>query len=148
MIRKMLVRDLTRTDPVTVPADASLRDVVGRMLAGGEGCVIVVDADGNPAGVITDTDVLQTVYQVDRPLAEIDAVAVAGAPEFTLEPSVTAGKASRMMVRQGETEVLVMDGLDLLGTVSLSRIVSHPSVSVGEATDDERRTEWTGTGTK
>lgn len=137
----MLIRDVMQPDPVTVPASASLRDTIRHMLLQEVGYVIVVDSDDNPGGVVTESDLLHAVYQADPPPADIGVVDVAHAPDFTIKPTLPVRKAVRRMTSRDQTVVPVMDGLDLVGIVSLSRIVGDPSITVHERGVEERDTE-------
>lgn len=142
----MLVRELMTTDLVTISAEATLRDTMLRMLSEEVGYVIVVDNDGNPGGFVTRTDVLHALYQADPPPDEIRIVAVAHTPEFTFDPSMTVRKAARRMTEENASAVLVMDGLDLRGVLTLPNIVEHLSLllkqAVASAEADEEPLEF------
>jgi len=139
----MLVRDVMNPDPVTISAGRSLRETIRLMLVEDEEYVIVVDNDGNPGGVIAGTDILHAIYQADPPPEEIRVVAVAHAPDFTIDPTLTVRKAVRELTTREQTVAPVMDGLDLVGVVSLSRIMSHPSITTHEkGIEDRGKDQW------
>lgn len=139
----MLVRDVMTTDFVTVPAAATLREAIGRMLSAESGYAIVVDNDGNPGGFVTRDDVIHAVYQADPPPGEIRIVAVAHTPEFTFDPSTTVRKAARRMTDENASEVLVMDGLDLVGVLTLANIVEHVGTILQQAAASDRASDRT-----
>lgn len=62
----MLVQELMTTDVVTCDADATLRQAVGLLLEHGVGSVILTSDEGNPTGIITETDALRAGYETDR----------------------------------------------------------------------------------
>ena len=131
----MLVDDLMSTDVVTVPARASIRGTVGRMLSTGADAVVVVDSEGNPGGLVTRDDIVHVVYQADKPPEEIRVVAVAHAPALTLSPSITVRKAVRRMCAENVRVALVVDGLDVEGIVRARDVLDHLSVLLQQATD-------------
>jgi len=52
----MAIADYCRKDVCTVAPAATLREAAERMAAAGTGCAVVVAADGQPLGVLTDRD--------------------------------------------------------------------------------------------
>lgn len=74
----MLVEDVMETDLVTCDAGETLRDAVRRMLDRHVGSVIVT-VDGDPAGILTETDALAAGYVADRRFGEIPVREVASA---------------------------------------------------------------------
>jgi len=138
----MRVRDVMSTDVLAADADDSVRAAVGRMLANGTGSV-VVEKDGNPAGILTKVDVLTAGHEHDRPLSEIPVYAAASHPLITVEPSATVRAAAARMFDYGVHHLPVADGLDLVGIVTATDLLEAQDdllAEVGEA--DERREEW------
>lgn len=56
---KVTVADVMTKEVVTVSAEAGVMDAVEKMLTLKIGCLPVVDAEGKPAGVLTETDCLR-----------------------------------------------------------------------------------------
>jgi len=138
----MRVREVMRTEVLTVDADDSVRDVVGLMLDREAGSV-VVETDGNPAGILTKVDVLAAGHEHDRPLSEIPVYAAATHPLITVEPSATVRAAAARMFDHGVHHLPVADGLDLVGVVTATDLLEAQDDLLAEArTDDERREEW------
>jgi CBS domain-containing protein len=54
----MPVGDFCRREPCTATADESIREAAKRMDARGVGCLVVVDAEGKPVGMLTDRDLV------------------------------------------------------------------------------------------
>lgn len=140
----MQVRHVMDTDPPIIAAERSLRETIKLMIAKEVDYAIVVDSEGNPGGIITESDILHAVYQADPPPEEIRVVAVAHAPEFTVEPSLSLRKAVRELVGKDQNTAPVMDGLELVGMISLEMILDHPSITIQEMGLDEQSEEWEG----
>jgi len=138
------VRDVMSTDVVAADAEASVRAAVGLMLEEGTGSV-VVEKEGNPAGILTKVDVLDAGHEHDRPLSEIPVYAAASSPLVTVEPSATVRAAAQRMFDYGIHHLPVADGLDLVGIVTATDLLEAQEDMLGEAqTADERREEWEG----
>jgi CBS domain-containing protein len=130
----MFVKDLMTTDVVTVRADVTLRDAIRRMLAEGVGSVVVVDNDGNPGGIVTETDALYAVYQAEAAPEDIDILTVTHSPSLTAKPSMTVQTLARKMADENVDKAPVMDDLDLVGMVTRTDIVGHLAEIRKEAT--------------
>ena len=59
----MGVRDLMQTPPVTARPDESVREAARRLAASGIGCLIVVDDQRRPIGILTDRDIAVRVLR-------------------------------------------------------------------------------------
>ncbi|MDS0284195.1 CBS domain-containing protein [Haloarcula onubensis] len=138
----MQVRELMSSDVVTVDVDAALADAVDRSLTAGVGSVIVV-ADGDPVGILTESDVLRAARDTGRPLREIDVRDVGHRPVVTTRPSAAVTTVARLMTDEGVKKVPVMDGVELVGIVTLSDIVwALPSLRTEQAAIEAVHDEW------
>ncbi len=139
----MLVEDLMTESVVTVPADATLREAIGRLLAEDVGSVIVVDGDGNPGGIVTETDTLEAVHGSDAPPSERDILDLTHGAVVTTTPDATVQGVARTMARENVKKVPVLDDLDLVGVITLTDVVWHLSEIRQEALDlAADRAEW------
>ncbi len=140
----MRVREVMSTEVLSSAADDSVREAVGRMLDEGTGSV-VVEKDGNPAGILTKVDVLEAGHEHDRPLSEIPVYAAASRPLITVEPSATVSAAAARMFDYGIHHLPVADGLDLVGIVTATDLLeAQDDLLVAARGTDERREEWSG----
>ncbi|WP_324662278.1 CBS domain-containing protein [Haloarcula sediminis] len=138
----MQVRELMSTAVVTVDVDATLAVAADRLLDAGVGSVIVVEG-GDPLGILTESDVLRAARDTGRPLAAIDVREVAHRLAVTTTPSTAVGTVARLMADEGVKKVPVLDGVDLVGIVTLTDIVWELPSLRGEATAIEAvREEW------
>lgn len=105
----MFTGDYCRENPVTAAPSDSLRDVAKRMDAASVGCVVVVDQDAQPVGIVTDRDL---VIGVLRGRWNADTVMVGeimeGSP-ITVSEGVTVGVAMVFMRRHGLRRLPVVD---------------------------------------
>jgi len=119
----MQVTEIMSTDVVTVDRDASLRDAVGKLLTHEVGSVVVVSNEGNPVGIVTETDALTAGYRTGNPFEDIRVMDLAHRPVITTSPSATVQWVARKMADNDVKKVPVMDDLSLVGIISLTDIV-------------------------
>lgn len=108
---------------MTVPTSATLADCVTRMLMAGTGSVVV--ADDAPVGIVTETDILVAARDIDEPIADIPAQVAMSQPIERIEPMATVRKAADRMRDHGIKKLLVMDGIDPVGVVTVTDLVWH-----------------------
>lgn len=138
----MEVRDIMSTDVVTVGADETLADTADRLLAAGVGSVIVVE-DGGPVGILTESDVLRAARDTGRPLRDIDVRDVGHRPVVTTSPSTAAPTVARLMADEDVKKVPVLNGVDLVGIVTVTDIVwALPELREETAAIEAVRDEW------
>lgn len=128
----MLVEDLMTTDIVTCEFDASLQRAVLQLVGENVGSVVVV-RDGEPAGIVTETDSLVVAAAAEKPFTEIPVKEVIGRPVITTTREATIRKAVDLMKEHGIKKLLVVDGLDLEGILTVTDIAVNHSEVVKEA---------------
>jgi CBS domain-containing protein len=62
----MAIRDYCRRDPCVATAGETVREAAKRMDARGVGCLVVVDGDSRPVGMLTDRDIVMRVLRRRR----------------------------------------------------------------------------------
>ena len=122
-ILEMQVRDVMTTGCVTVPPSATLADCVTRMLMAGTGSVVI--ADDAPMGIVTESDVLVAARDIGEPLADIPARVAMSQPIERIEPGATVRKAAARMSDHGIKKLLVADGVETVGVVTMTDLVWH-----------------------
>ncbi|MBX0303290.1 CBS domain-containing protein [Haloarcula salinisoli] len=138
----MQVRELMSTDVVTVAVGATLADAADRLLDAGVGSVIVVE-DGDPVGILTESAVLRAARDTGSPLGDIDIRDVGHGAVVTTTPSKAVTTVARLMADEGVKKVPVLDGLDLVGIVTLTDIVwALPSLREEATAMEGVRDKW------
>jgi CBS domain-containing protein len=118
----MRVREGMSKVVLTVGPGHTLRQAAELMAARRVGAAIVVDPESPGPGILTERDILQSVAAGQDPDAEqvadhLTADVVAATPEWSLEEAAVA------MVRGGFRHLLVVDGPETVGVVSVRDIV-------------------------
>lgn len=139
----MLVREVMSRDVVTVDIDGTLRDVAHELLSNRVGS-LVVTVDGNPSGIVTEYDLTWAGYKADRGFSEIPVRKVASQPLKTIQPGATLHKAADQMQRENVKRLVVAEGTELRGIVTMTDIVHHHSDFIASSRElDKKREKWT-----
>lgn len=118
----MLVRDVMTPAVLTVGPTHTIRQVAQAMAARHVGAAVVLDPDGEGPGILTERDVLEAVaggQDLDKELAgdHLTPDAVSGEPGWDLE------KAAAAMVAGGFRHLVICDGAEVVGVLSVRDIV-------------------------
>ena len=142
----MLVSEVMTEDVVTVPVDGTLGDAVVKMLEYRIGSVIVT-RDGDPTGIVTETDVLISGSEYGEPFDATPLEEAMSHPLVTVEPDATVRAAVERMREGGVKKLPVVDDLDVVGIVTQQDVVfAHPLLLREAIHNEERRTEWDDSG--
>jgi CBS domain-containing protein len=118
----MQVRDAMTKPVLTVGPDHTLRQVAERMAARRVGSAIVLDPDAEGVGILTERDMLYAIGagldpDAERVGAHLTRDVVYAGPDWTLTEAATA------MARGGFRHLVVMDGAEVLGVISVRDIM-------------------------
>ncbi|MFE6284641.1 cyclic nucleotide-binding/CBS domain-containing protein [Streptomyces sp. NPDC057877] len=118
----MLVRDAMSTVVLTIGPTHTLRQAAALMSARGVGAAVVHDPDADGIGILTERDILNSVGRGEDPDAEpadghTTTDVVFAAPAWTLE------EAARAMTHGGFRHLIVLDGNEPVGVVSVRDII-------------------------
>ena len=107
---------------LTVNPGHTLRDAARAMAERGVGAAVVIDPDLPGPGIVTERDVLQSIGQGQNPDEErvrdhLSPELTFAAPEWSLE------RAAEAMVRGGFRHLVVVDGGQMTGVLSMRDIV-------------------------
>jgi CBS domain-containing protein len=107
---------------VSVAPGATLHDAARAMAERRVGAAVVIDPEQPGPGIITERDVLQSVGRGEDPNTELvedhqSPEVTFAAPEWSLE------RAAEAMVRGGFRHLVVVDGGELVGVLSMRDIV-------------------------
>jgi CBS domain-containing protein len=118
----MQVHEAMSTAVVQLGPDHTLRQAAQLMSRHHVGSAIVIDPDGSGVGIITERDILKALGadldpDVERTAEHITWEVVYAGPNWTLE------EAAGAMVRGGFRHLVVLDGDEVLGVISVRDIL-------------------------
>jgi CBS domain-containing protein len=116
------LRDVMRTDYLSVEPQDTLGEVAERMVDGKSGSVIVKDF-GRMVGILTERDMLKAMAgRVHTSEARVREWMTAD--PITASPETTTDEAAQTMLENGFRHLPVMERGAVVGVVSLRRVVS------------------------
>ena len=118
----MHVRDAMSTTVLTIGPTHTLRQAAKLMAERKVGAAVVLDPDADGPGILTERDMLEAVAQSQDPDTELcqdhltpDAV--------TAMPDWDLGRAATAMLQGGFRHLVVCEGSDVVGVLSVRDIV-------------------------
>jgi CBS domain-containing protein len=134
----MSVRDIMTTDLITAASGANLQEAVTSMLDERVGSVVIAE-NGEPVGIVTETDVLAVGTAFENPFSEIPVSRAMSADPVTIAPDASLEEAIETMQKYGIKKLPVVDDGGLVGIVTLTDLVYHRHELVQEAKELERQ---------
>lgn len=117
----MELREIMTTGVVTAAFDDDVLRVAQMMRDRGVGSVVICDADGIPAAIVTDRDLAIRALADERPTGE-PVREHATRPLVSGEPDMALEEAAALMVRHRIRRLPVVEGDELVGIVTLDDI--------------------------
>jgi CBS domain-containing protein len=118
----MLVSEGMTEVVLTIGPGHTLREAAAAMCDRRVGAAVVVDPEGQGPGVITERDILRAVARGDSPDEQRVADHLTAKLTFA-EPDWSLEQAAATMVRGGFRHLVVVDGSELVGILSMRDIV-------------------------
>src|SRR3954463_967528 len=118
----MEVREGMSSVVLTVGPSHTLRDAAGAMAERKVGAAVVLDPEQPGPGIITERDILDSVGTGQSPDTELVADHLSSNLTFA-EPSWSLERAAEAMVRGGFRHLVVVDGGETVGVLSMRDIV-------------------------
>ena len=114
----MYVRDAMTKPVLVVGPDHSLRQVAALMAGRRVGSAIVIDPESSGVGIITERDLLYAIGagldpDVEKVSGHLTREVVYAVPDWTLD------QAAATMARGGFRHLVVMDGTEVMGVISV-----------------------------
>lgn len=121
----MLVKDIMQTDVATISPLANLREAMAKMKANKVKSLVVERRDARDAfGIVTYATILSTIVAEEGDIDLINVYDVCSKPIISVPPSLDVKYVARLMVSQKVQRLLVLDGDDMIGIVTMNDIVS------------------------
>ena len=109
---------------LTTQRQASVLEAIGSMSQANIGA-IVIEQDGRPVGIFTERDYLRKIALEGRSSRETKVDEVMSSPLITVTPADSTQTAMETMTDRRCRHLIVVDGEELVGIVSLGDLVKH-----------------------
>ena len=117
--------DSYEKDVTMLPETASAYDAAVAMQEHAVGCVLIVDTEGRPRGIVTDRDLAVRVIAHDQDAGNLTASAVMSAPVFTAAVSDPLAHIIEVMGRHGIRRVPIVRDGRVTGIVALDDVLAE-----------------------
>jgi CBS domain-containing protein len=109
---------------LTIQRQAAVLEAIGSMSQANIGA-IVVERDGQPVGIFTERDYLRKIALEGRSSRETPVDEVMSSPLITVALEESTHTAMETMTERRCRHLVVMDGEEMVGIVSLGDLVKH-----------------------
>ena len=129
----MLVKDIMKTDVVTISPLASLRDAMAKMRQHKVKSLVVERRDDEDAyGIITYATILRTIVAEEGDIDLVNVYDVCRKPVITVPPGMNLKNVARLMAGRRLGRVVVLETGDLAGIITMTDIVDEVLAMAGE----------------
>jgi CBS domain-containing protein len=109
----------------SVPENTSVQEIAAILERDAAACVVVVGMDGSATGIVTDRDLALRVVASGRDPERATAFAIMSHPVVTVAGADSLERAIEQMARHGIRRVLVTEGSEAVGIVSLDDLLAE-----------------------
>lgn len=134
----ILVRDIMSRPAITAKENETVAGVSKLMGKHDIGCVIIVDKSGNPAGIITERDIVQRVAARNVLPSELKVVQTMSKPVASISPGTTVNDAAKLMNHRKIRRLAVIDEGKLVGIVTMKDILQVTPAIIDLAAEKSR----------
>lgn len=120
------VEQLMSGDIVSVSPDTPVEDAAEKLLDRGIGSLVVIDADGHLAGILTNTDFVGIVSE-GEPAGESTVEEYMTAEVITVGPEEPISDAAARMIANNIHHLPVADEEGVVGMLSTTDLATHLS---------------------
>ncbi|AZR83108.1 histidine kinase [Thiomicrospira sp. S5] len=122
----MLVADVMKTDVVTIKAHATLKEALQLMKQKGlKSLVVDKNSPGDAYGIITNSQILQTVLVEDGDIELFNVFDVYKKPAFFVSSKIDVKYAAKTMLELNIKRVVVTDDNELKGILSITDLSDY-----------------------
>jgi len=117
------IENVMVSDVITVEAEATVRQAVDIMNKHEIGCLVVVDEEEKPVGVMTERDLLRRVLAKRKDPVRTKVSQVMSKPIITATPHMDLEAAAKLMFEKKIKKLPVVEDGQLVGLVTLTDMV-------------------------
>ncbi len=128
----MATADHYSSEVSTLPETSTIVELASMMQRDAVGCVVIVDSEKKPRGIVTDRDLAVRVIAHERDAGALTASAVMSEPVLTADVSDSLERVIEQMCRQGVRRVPIVKEGRVSGIVALDDVLAQ----LGRELDD------------
>jgi len=117
------IENVMVVDVVTVEAEVTVREAVELMNRNEIGCLVVVDEEEKPVGIVTERDLLKRVLANRKDPIRTKVKDIMSKPLVTGTPHMDIEAAVRLMFKHKIKKLPIVENSHLIGLVTLTDLV-------------------------
>jgi CBS domain-containing protein len=122
----MLVKDIMKTEVITISPLATLRDAMAKMSKHKVKSLVVERRDESDAyGLLTYTAILRTIVAEEGDIDLINVYDVCSKPAISVPPGMHLKYVARLMAKHRLSRLVVLETGDMVGIVTMNDIVGE-----------------------
>ena len=121
----LYAKDIVEKDFISLRPEVSVLEAARLMRDRHHGFVIVTSAEGEPAGIVTEWDVLARVVAEARDPATVRLEEIMSRDLVSVDPSIGIGEVAQIMSKEGTRRVLVVKDGRILGVIQARTILAR-----------------------
>ena len=115
---KLKVADVASPNPVLAQPSTTVKEAASLMASEDAGCVVVVDGEGRPIGIVTEGDLVSRVVAEGLDPSKTTLEQVMSKPLITVKPGDSVVEALRLMSKMKVRHLVVMEKGRVKGLVT------------------------------
>lgn len=135
----MAPTDYARREVSTLPETASVVDLAITMKRDAVGCVVIVDAEERPVGVVTDRDLTLRVIAAERDAGATNAAAIMSHPAVTAREGDPLERILDAMTRHGVRRLPIVEEDHVVGVIALDDVLARLGAQLDELASASQR---------
>lgn len=120
---RLKVADVATLSPPTAQPSMTVKEAASLMASEGSGCIVVVDSEGRPMGIVTEGDLVARVLAKGLDPSSTTLEQVMSRPLITVRPGDSVVDALRLMSKMKVRHLIVMERGRVKGLVTDRDIV-------------------------
>ena len=121
----LYAKDIVEKDFISLRPEVSVLEAARLMRDRHHGFVIVTSAEGEPAGIVTEWDVLARVVAEARDPATVRLDEIMSRDLVSVDQSIGIGEVAQIMSKEGTRRVLVVKDGRILGVIQARTILAR-----------------------
>ena len=121
----LCAKDIVEKDFISLRPEVSVLEAARLMRDRRHGFVIATSAEGEPAGIVTEWDVLARVVAEARDPATVRLEEIMSRDLVSVDPSIGIGEVAQIMSKEGTRRVLVVKDGRILGVIQARTILAR-----------------------
>lgn len=132
------VRDIMRKNLHTIAESASIQDTAKLMKEFKVSSLVIVDAYGNPVGLVTERDLVRKACVKDQRASQVPNKEIMSSPLITIDAKSSPSDTTDLMLKNNVRHLLVVDNESGLGGKPIGIITPFDLMRYEDCPREER----------